>query len=172
MLYIVEMDFRATAREAQWNQWYDEHVTGLLSMPGMSSAQRFKCLCPHPSPYLAIYSVSGREFFESAAYRQRGGPGSTGEWRPLMSNWHRNLYQGLDVAPEVGEDEVLIVTEVDASAPALHRWEFTWIDNAGLDQTIGRRGIAVVRGKDAEAIWANTAAAVRAYKPLGAPRRA
>jgi len=172
MLYIVEMDFRQASREAEWSRWYDEHITGLLAMPGLSSAQRFKCLSPHPSPYLAIYSVSGPQFFASAAYRRRGGPDSTGEWRSLMSNWHRNLYQGLDVAPEVSEDQALILTEVDASSPALQAWELTWLDNVGLDQTIGRRGIAVVPGRDAETIWTKTAAAVRAYQPLGARRAA
>ena len=32
--------------------------------------------------------------FESAEYRARGGPASTGEWRALQTNWHRNLLEG------------------------------------------------------------------------------
>lgn len=168
MLYMVEIDFQHASRELEWNKWYDEHVAELLSMPGLSTAQRFKCLCPHPSPYLAVYSVPGPQFFESDAYRRRGGRGSTGAWRPLMTNWHRNLYQGLDIAPEVRADQVLIMTEVDASSPALQPWKFHWLDGAGLDQTIGRRGIAVVPSEGAETIWAQTGAAVRPYKPLGA----
>lgn len=170
MLYMVELDFQHASREVEWNKWYEEHLAELLSMPGLGSAQRFKCLCPHPSPYLAVYSVPGPQFFESDAYRQKGGRGSTGEWKPLMTNWHRNLYQGLDIAPEVREDQMLIVTEVDSSSPALKHWTFNWLDNAGLDQTIGRRGIAVVPTEDAETIWAKTGAAVRAYQPLGARR--
>lgn len=170
MLYMVELDFQRTSREAEWNAWYETHVNKLLSLGGLSTAQRFRCLSPFPSPYLAIYSVPGPQFFESDAYRQKGGRASTGEWQPLMTNWHRNLYRGLDTAPEVSEDQVLIVTEVESSSPALTGLALTWLDNVGLDRTVGRRGIAVVPSATAENIWARSVGALRAYKPIS-PRR-
>ena len=170
MLYMVELDFQLRSRQEEWDKWYENHLNKLLSMPGFVSTQRFRCLCPHPSPYLAMHCVPGPQFFESDAYRQKGGRDATGEWQSLMTNWHRNLFKGLDAAPDVRDGEVLLVTEIDAGSPALKRWKFAWLDNVGLDQTIGRRGIAVAPAKGAQDIWAQTGAAVRAYKPL-CPRR-
>jgi len=166
MLYMVELEFEHKSREIEWLAWYDAHIDELFSFPGVSSAQQFKCLAPYPSPYLAIYSVPGPEYFDSEGYRQKGGRASSGEWRPLMTNWHRNLHRGLDLVPEVSADQVLLVTEVEPSSPSLKGLSLTWLDNVGLDQTIGRRGIAVSTAASADDIWVRSVGAVRAYKPL------
>src|SRR5947209_16039578 len=65
---------------------------------------RFEALLPAPAPYLALHEVSGPEMFQSAAYRDRGGPASTGEWRELQTNWRRNLLKGVDATPDVPAD--------------------------------------------------------------------
>ena len=172
MLYMVEMDLPHASREVEWNVWYESHIGKLLSVEGLSTAQRFRCLPPYPSPYIAIYSVPGPQFFESDAYRQKFGRTSAGEWQALMTNWHRNLYSGLDIAPEVREDQVLVITEVEASSPALKGLALTWLDNVGLDRTVGRRGISILPSAAAENIWVRTVGAVRAYKPISPHRKA
>jgi hypothetical protein len=113
MLYVVEMDFIQPARQAQWDAWYMEHLDILLSVPGFHTAQRFLCSTPWPAPYLAVYTVDSPEVFESASYRARGGRDSTGEWKPLMVNWDRNVFAGIDRAPAVAQGQLLLLTEAE-----------------------------------------------------------
>ena len=96
MIYMVEMDFPHPERLQEWHAWYLAHIRVLLSVPGFRASQRFQAILPTAAPYLALHEVSGPEMFESAAYRDRGGPGSTGEWRELQTNWRRNLLDGVD----------------------------------------------------------------------------
>jgi len=166
MLYFVEMEFTQPDRQAAWDAWYLEHVDILLTVPGFHSAQRFYCETPFPAPYLAIYSVDGPEVFESRAYRERGGRDSTGEWKPTMVNWDRNLYAGLERAPAVGEAEVLLVTEAAPAAMAACEAAFSWIVSAGLDRTIERRGLAAIARSHGLSIAAASGGQVRAYRPL------
>ena len=166
MLYMVDLDFSQAARQAQWDAWYMEHVEALLSVPGVRTAQRFKCLTPCSSPYLAIYSVDSAEVFESEPYRQRGGRASTGEWRPFMTNWHRNLFDGLDTAPAVALDACLLVTEAKPEEIADCNHDFTWLRGTGLDRTILCRGIAVASSANATRITEKSQGRVRAYRPL------
>jgi hypothetical protein len=161
MLYMVEMDFTQPARRLQWDAWYAQHLQVLLSVPGFHTAQRFLCAMPHPAPYLAIYSVDSADIFESDAYRSRGGRDSTGAWKATMVHWDRNLFAGLERAPAVSADELLLVTE-DAGAAAAHAdIAFSWLDAVGLDRTVQRRALAVVK-KQHRAM----PEPIRAYAPL------
>jgi hypothetical protein len=166
MLYVVEMDFSAPARQAEWDAWYLEHLHVLLSVPGFHSAQRFACLTPWRAPWLAIYTVDSPEVFESAPYRERGGRDSTGEWKPLMCNWDRNVFDGLERAPAVAPEQVLLLADADTPSVRELGVELRWLDAVGLDRTVVRRGLAVV---DA-ALWHRLAPAatqsLRAYRPL------
>ena len=96
MIYMVEMDFPHPERLAEWHDWYLAHIRVLLTVPGFRASQRFQAITETPSPYLALHEVASPALFESAEYRARGGPASTGEWRALQTNWHRNLLDGLD----------------------------------------------------------------------------
>jgi hypothetical protein len=144
MLYVVEMAFTRPDMQEAWDAWYTEHLDILLSVPGFHTAQRFLCLTPWPAPYLAIYTVDSPEVFESAPYRARGGRDSTGEWKPLMVNWDRNVFAGIDRAPEVAAGELLLLTEAEPGALTGAGVDFTWLTSAGLDRTVARRGLAVV----------------------------
>jgi hypothetical protein len=166
MIYCVELAFSQPEREAQWSAWYSKHLGVLLSVPGISTAQRFESMAPCAAPYLAAYSVTGGEVFESAPYRQRGGRASPGEWAPLMIHWDRNLFDGLSHMPEVRPDQVLAV--VDAAPQALANFAVTLhaLRCAGLDRTVQSRGIAVLSA-DAHAKWAAMANEhTRFYRPL------
>src|SRR5690348_4015157 len=83
MIYMVEMDFPHPERLAEWHRWYLAHIRVLLTVPGFRASQRFRAITGTPSPYLALHEVASPALFESAEYRARGGPASTGEWRHL-----------------------------------------------------------------------------------------
>src|ERR1700681_3849905 len=106
---MVEMYFPHLEREAEWHAWYLAHIRVLLSVPGFRASQRFKAIGPTSSPYLALHEVASAALFDSPAYRARGGPASTGEWRQLQTNWHRNLLEGLDQTPAVAADGHLLL---------------------------------------------------------------
>jgi hypothetical protein len=145
MIYAVEMDFRNPAREADWHAWYLEHVTRLIrDVPGFRATQRFRALTATPSPWLALHDVASPGVFESAAYKASGGPASTGEWKNEHTNWHRNLYAGVDATPAVAPDGHLILAESDAKVPPALAGPITWLDGVGLDRSKPRRGIAVL----------------------------
>jgi len=166
MLYVVEMQFTRPDRQAAWDAWYLEHVEVLLGVPGFRTAQRFHSLAPWSAPYLAIYSVDGPGVFDSVPYRERGGRASTGEWQPTMVNWDRNLYAGLERAPAVAADEVLLLTEAEPAALADTGVEFGWLSAIGLDRTVARRALAAAAAARGRDIAARSGGRIRAYRPL------
>src|SRR5256885_1760100 len=87
VIYMVEMDFPHPERLREWHEWYLAHIQVLLTVPGFRASQRFQATLPAAAPYLALHEVSGPEMFASPAYRSRGGPASTGEWRQLQTHW-------------------------------------------------------------------------------------
>ncbi|MGI9411485.1 MAG: hypothetical protein ACR2OV_15510 [Hyphomicrobiaceae bacterium] len=165
MLYMVEMDLADRTRQAAWHDWYESHIRKLLKVDGFNGSQRFQCLTPTPSPFLAIHDVSGPEFFESAAYRNVGGPTGTGEWRDRMTNWYRNLFDGLEAMPDVGEDQRLVIAEEGGQVPEARRADLTWLSGAGLDRSADRRGLLVLDAEDDESAFLN-AERVRVFRPI------
>lgn len=166
MLYVVEMDFVAPNRQAEWDAWYLEHLHVLLSVPGFHTAQRFVCLAPWRAPWLAIYSVDSPEVFESAPYRARGGRDSTGEWKPFMRNWDRNVFDGLARAPAVGFDQVLLLADAEPASDHNLGIDFHWLESVGLDRTLARRGLAVVDAALGRRLASAQSETLRAYRPL------
>jgi hypothetical protein len=166
MLYVVEMDFAEPSRQAEWDAWYLEHLRVLLSMPGFHTAQRFVCLTPWRAPWLAIYTVDSPEVFESAPYRARGGRDSTGEWKPLMRNWDRNVFDGLERAPAVGADQVVLLADAEPASVHALDVDFCWLEAVGLDRTVTRRGLAVVDAALCDRPALARMDTVRAYRPL------
>ena len=94
MIYMVEMALIATDRRVEWDAWYLSHMHKLISIPGIRATQRFESLSQSASPFVALHQVDGPEVFASAAYTAKAGPGGTGEWRELMTNWYRNVFAG------------------------------------------------------------------------------
>ena len=118
MLYMVDVDFAQAALQAEWDAWYMQHIEVLLSVPGVRTAQRFECLTQCPSRYLTIYSVDSAGVFASDGYRKGGGRGSTGRWRPLMTNWHRNRFAAT-TAPAVPEEGACSLPKVNRTKLAI-----------------------------------------------------
>lgn len=145
MIYIVEMDFRDPAREHDWHVWYLEHTAHLVrTVPGFTGTQRFRCLNQSDAPWLAMHEVAGPEVFESAEYRAGGGPASTGEWKALHLNWHRNLFDGVSETPDVGMDQHLVMAEGAATLPGGLENRASRLTAVGLDKSSERRAFAVV----------------------------
>lgn len=141
---MVEMDLPDRSREAAWHQWYTSHIGKLLTVEGFHASQRFQSRTPTPSPFLAIHDVEDPEVFKSASYKAVGGPSGTGEWQPLMTNWYRNLFDGIDRLPEVKTDQILVVLNEGAVAPADLEDKVTWLSIAGLDRSAEHRGLLVL----------------------------
>lgn len=171
MLYMVEMDFATPGREAEWNEWYAHHIEMLLSMPGIHAAQRLRAEGAARSPYIAIYEVDGPEVFESGPYRANAGRGSTGEWRELMFDWHRNVFDGMRGLPAVPAGSALLVVDrVSDSEPPLPP-TVKPLRPVGLDRTVVERGLAVLPPAQARAAAAGLSHATRVFLPLMEPVR-
>ncbi len=169
---MVEMDFPHPEREAEWHAWYLAHIRVLLTVPGFRASQRFKAIVETPAPYLALHEVESAALFDSPAYRSRGGPSSTGEWRTLQTNWHRNVLAGIDETPDVPADAfvVLLYDARDAGLPVgapIH-----WLRGAGLDSTIGECGLAVIDDPTPLIEIARRDSCVRIYRPISEKIRA
>ena len=141
MIFMSQSGLTDPARDAEWDAWYAEHLRIMTTVPGITSAQRFKTRSGQYSPSLAMYTVASADVFADPYYQRVRG---MGEWLPLIDrqHYHRNLFDGLDAAPEVMDDSVLLV--VDRDRPEDSGCEFTWLRSVGLDRSTPYRGIAVV----------------------------
>jgi hypothetical protein len=172
MIYMVEMDFPHPERLQEWHAWYLAHIRVLLTVPGFRASQRFEAIVDTPSPYLALHEVASAALFDSAAYRSRGGPASTGEWRQLQTNWHRNLLEGLDQTPDVPADGHILLTRDarDVELPAgiaVH-----WLRGVGLDRTLSQCGLAVLPDPAPVLDLARRDPRIRLYRPISEKIRA
>jgi hypothetical protein len=172
MIYMVEMDFPHAERLAEWHAWYLAHIRVLQTVPGFRASQRFQAITPTPSPYLALHEVASPAIFESPEYRARGGPASTGEWRRLQTNWHRNLLDGLEETPDVpsGKFLVLLRNARDAGLPVDS--PISWLRGVGLDGTASECGIAIVADPAPLAAIAGRDERVRVYRTISEKIRA
>ena len=172
MIYMVEMDFRHPEREAEWHAWYLAHIRVLLTVPGFRASQRFKAILDGPSPYLALHEVASPALFESAEYRSRGGPASTGEWRALQTDWHRNLLEGIAQTPDVPADSHLVVLRDARDAGFPVDGSIAWLRGVGLDGTIDECGLAVVGDPLPLLEIARRDKRLRLYRPISEKIRA
>jgi hypothetical protein len=161
MIFMSQSGLADPAREEEWDAWYVEHLRIMLTVPGITSAQRFKTETPGHPPSLAIYTIASAEVFQDPYYQSVRGMGG---WLPLIQKQHyrRNLFEGLDAAPDVAEDKILIVADRDrpADEPGV---EFSWLKTVGLDRSTPYRGIAVLARAGARLVAAKQAVAL--YRP-------
>lgn len=112
MIYTVECSFAQSASEAEWNDFYNlEKLPALISVSGFHTSQRFKALSAACPVYLAIHSIDNLDVLQGDEYRQKGG-GNFSRWQQHITDWHRNLYAGLDRAPAIGAGEYLVVSAI------------------------------------------------------------
>lgn len=112
MIYTVECSFSDPASEAEWNDFYSlEKLPALISVKGFHTSQRFKALSADCPVYLAVHSIDDLGVLQGDEYRQKGG-GNFARWQQHITDWHRNLYGGLDRAPAIGAGEYLVVSAI------------------------------------------------------------
>jgi len=93
-LYVVMMDVEPEV-EADFNRVYDEeHVPGILKVPGVLGASRYETSNEGQPKYLALYEVEGPDVPVSEAFRKAA---DSGEWptkiRPHTKNRRHIIYQ-------------------------------------------------------------------------------
>ena len=149
-------------RQAEWDQWYIAHLQLMLTVDGIESAQRLKLVQGDNSPSLAIYTVASPDVFQDPYYlRIRG----MGEWLPLIDRryYRRNLFAGLDMAPDVPDGSVLLVADCEQPQPDLAGMAWGRLQAVALDRSPLHRGIAVVPDTAVERVGG---AGVAIYRPV------
>ena len=149
MIFMSQSGITDPSREADWDAWYFKHLEIMATVPGISSAQRFRTTSAGHSPSLAMYSVASAEVFQDPYYLSVRG---MGEWLPLIDKrWYkRNLFDGAKVAPAVNAGQCLLVADRDRPENGLTDVDWLWLECAGIDRSTPYRGIAVVSRDAAE----------------------
>ena len=162
MIFMSQSGLIDPSRDADWDRWYLEHLRIMASVNGVESAQRFKTTTPNHSPSLAMYSMQSAQVFEDPYYLSIRG---LGEFRELVDSryYHRNLFAGLDLAPAISPEQVLLVWDVMAPREA-SGFEFTWLEAVAVDKSTPFRGIAVIDAARVSAVPA--AAGIACYIPV------
>ncbi|HWB50947.1 MAG TPA: GNAT family protein [Stellaceae bacterium] len=160
MIFFSESGLIEPSRRPEWDAWYRGHLAAMASVPGVLSAQRFAALDPGVPPSLAMYTVASPAVFTSGTYLSVRG---MGPWARLVdeSLHRRNLFDGLEAAPEIPEGGVLAVADRAAPEPLDG---VTWLTGAGLDGTTPFRGIGVF--PDAASARRVTGGKATLYRPL------
>ncbi|NYE28983.1 hypothetical protein HDE78_001939 [Rhodanobacter sp. K2T2] len=109
MIYTVECSFDDPKSEAEWNGFYSlEKLPALISVTGFHTSQRFKSISDDCPVYLAIHTIDGLGVLTGEEYHQKGG-GNFAKWQQHITDWHRNLYSDIGLAPAVNADELLVL---------------------------------------------------------------
>ena len=163
MIFMSESGLTDAARESEWDRWYVGHLDLMASVPGISSAQRFKTSSAGCPPSLAMYSVASASVFQDPYYLSVRG---MGEWLPLIDRryYRRNLFVGAEYAPDVAQDSILLVADRAKAEPGLGGVAWTWLECVGIDRSTPCRGIAVVPAQAAPA----DASGIAVYAPATA----
>ena len=141
MIFTSEGGLTDPSRIAEWDLWYRGHLAAMAAVPGVGSAQRFRALDDGPPPSLAMYTVASPAVFDSDVYlRTRG----MGPLLPVVDEalHRRNLFEGLERAPDVPMSAILLVADRAAPDPATAG--IIWLHAVALDRSVAYRGIAVL----------------------------
>jgi hypothetical protein len=155
VIYTVELNFSDPAREDEWNAWYETYLAQLVSLPGLSTAQRFRAVAPGAQrwEYLALYSVASLDVFASEAYRSIGGGGNASVRFKEAIRRRRNVYAGIERVPEVTDLGRMLLCEDAPHGFDLADCLFLPLESAAgrrkagateLDGEPSRRAIAVI----------------------------
>ena len=161
MIFVSQSGLTDNTRVADWDRWYIEHLRIMVTVPGISSAQRLRTDTPGFPPSLAIYSIASPAVFDAPYYQSVRG---MGVWQPLIDHryYKRNLFAGLSEAPPVAADAHLLVADRGQPADIVAGVEFIWLQSVGLDRSTPYRGLAVV---DAARLLPLDAA-IAVYRPV------
>src|SRR2546430_2702704 len=120
---------------------------------------------PLPRSRRSCFASAIPNLILSPAYRARGGPASTGEWRELQTNWRRNLLDGLDETPDVPAENYVLLLEGARGVVLPPGIEVRWLRGIGLDRTIEECGLAVLNDPAPVLDLAGRDPRLRPYRP-------
>jgi len=145
MIYTVECSFTDPSVEDEWNAFYsDKKLPALISVRGFLTSQRFKLsegVLSAPT-YLAIHTIANKEVLESTDYRQCGG-GNFAKWQPMITDWHRNIYGGVDLFTNVSNDQQLLISNESGDVLRALGFQVLHLCATGLDRTPMERWMAI-----------------------------
>ena len=137
MIFTSESGLTDPGRRNAWDDWYRGHLAAMVSVPGISSAQRFRALEHGPPPSLAMYTVASPAVFTNEIYLRVRGMGAFVS--VVDESLHRrNLFDGLEAAPQIAIGDILLVADRATAGPA--EPGLTWLHAIGLDCSTPYRG--------------------------------
>jgi hypothetical protein len=166
MIFMSQSGITDPAQQAAWDQWYQTHLAVMLTVNGITSAQRFTLMQGAAAPSLALYTITSPAVFEDAYYlRIRG----MGPWLPLIDRrfYRRTLFTGLDAAPAVPASSVLLVADRIQPEPRLGELTWTWLEAVALECVPPYRGLAVASRADLSHV---PHAGIACYQPVTTQR--
>ena len=169
--YMVELAFPFADERAGFDEFYSSHISMLLSIEGLNTAQRFEATHKAAAPFMAVYSLANEKVLQSPGYTSRAGPNSVSEhYRPKMLNWKRNLVTGPELEFDVPmHGWLVIVDRITQDSPPLPE-SFLSFKSIGLDMTFAERGILIGATGQPPVIEAQGGWVVRSMRPLHARR--
>ena len=169
-IYMVQHTFARPEWEEEWNAWYAGNLKVLLSVPGFRTAQRFKALTGTPPRYMAVYTVDSPDVFETEAYIKAGGGGTNSiRYRPAYQTWTRNLFEGIDRAPAVGDGEYLVAVDSATREEKVPGVALTWLESTGFHKSTPYRGVGVVKRDRLQGV--SESGSVSIYVPVTSQQR-
>jgi hypothetical protein len=177
VIYSVELNFSDPDRADEWHAWYETYLAQLVSLPGLSTAQRFRAVRPSGQPweYLALYSVTSLEVFTSEAYQNMGGGGNaSARFRDAIRR-QRNVYAGIEQFPAVTNAGRVLLSEDMSYRFDLDNCLFLPLASATgrrqagateLDGEPAQRAIAIIGTKDANQLNPNAIEGLAIYAPI------
>ncbi|WP_176046207.1 sugar ABC transporter [Burkholderia sp. BCC1644] len=165
MIYTVECSFADRDSEAEWNDFYSlDKLPALISVTGFHTSQRFKAIGDGCPVYLAVHTIDGLDVLAGDEYRRKGG-GNFARWQQHITDWHRNLYSDIGVAPAVAADELLVLCE--SGPEPLIRMGLTPLamQAVALEKFPARRWLGVLPRRDAR-LAGHAAAGLYLYAPI------
>lgn len=176
MIYTVELNFTDPAT-ADWHTWYETYLKQLVTLPGLSTAQRFRAVTKDARrwEYLALYSLASLDVYDSDAYRAIGGGGNASKAFHHAITRRRNVYRGIERMPEVtGEARVLLCEDAPHGID-LPDILFTPLETASgprqagatrLDGEPARRAIAITDATTVERLDLAAIDGLAVYAPI------
>ena len=155
MIYTVELNYSDELTADEWNAWYETYLKQLVTLDGIETAQRFRSVNKLKPlwEYLAVYTLTNLDVYETEEYRKIGGGGNASKNFHHAISRRRNVYAGVETMAAVSNKARILLWEgqpdefglpdclpVTLTAAAGHR-------QAGatkLDGTPEHRSIAVV----------------------------
>ena len=113
MIYTVELNYSDNSTKLAWGEWYEAYLQQLVSLDGLDTAQRFQAICKSSQfwEFLAVYTVSSLDVYDTVAYHSIGGGGNASKAFHHAISRRRNVYAGVTRMPAVPGTARLLLCE-------------------------------------------------------------